>query len=1161
MKQRFSSLDVKVSRRTRATKRNSNKLQVIAHELNKTICPLRVTNIYDLSSRIFLIKFHKPDHREQLIVESGFRCHLTEYARTTAAAPSGFVARLRKYLKTRRVTKVSQVGTDRIIQFEFSDGLYKLYFEFYAGGNIVLTDKDLKVLALLRNVDEGAEHERLRVGLEYNLSLRQNYGGIPELTKERVRSALQKAVDRQQAPTDTGKKAKKQQKDALRKALAVSITECPPLLVDHALHVTHFDATLKPQQVLDDDSLLEKLIETLQEARKISQAITDPDTVKGYILAKSNPAAPKEDENPDGPSEKSKYLYDDFHPFRPQQFENSEYTFLEFDGFNKAVDEFFSSIEGQKLESRLTERELAAKKKLEQARQEHAKRIGGLQQVQELNYRKAEAITANVHRVTEAIAAVNGLIGQGMDWGEMARLIEREQDQGNAVAQMIKLPLKLYENTVTLLLDELSVAGQEDEEEEGYETSSVSEDSDEEGHPTTTKKTTSPLPTAKQKLAVDIDLGLTAWANSSEYFDQKKSAAGKEERTLLASEKALKSQERKVTEDLKKGLKQEKEILRPVRKQQWFEKFINFISSDGYLVLGGKDAQQNEIIYKRYLRKGDVYVHADLKGAVPVIVKNNPNMPDSPIPPSTLSQAGHLTVSTSEAWDSKAGMSAWWVNGDQVSKTGSTGEFLAPGLFNIKGKKEFLPPAQLVIGLAVMFEISEESKANHRKHRFVDLGAPAPSEAVAERIPETSKIAPSEEDSESGSDEDFPDAKIGSDSEDDFPDAKLEDEPQDSDAESDTAERANPLQGAGARSSIESDSDSEDDAKVAPLSERKTTLPTVPSHNGSLDDDGSIADSEGLQGKPGRRHLSARERRLLRKGQLSDTTAASPESASVAETPPDHDPPSVPSDEDKPATKGPGTVTSLASKADSTRPLPRGKRGKAKKLAAKYADQDEDDRALAMRILGSKSGQQAAEAQAEAKRAKEEEALANKQRRREQHLRVQAVGKAAEQTQQGALETAAGGKDEAADDEAIVQSLRNLDAFTGRPMVGDEILSAFPVCAPWSALSTFKYKVKMQPGSLKRGKAVKDILLRWDAAGKDAKALDKTSTDTERVWPREIELIRGWKEAEVVGVIPVSKVRIMLQRVGGAGGGGVPAAKGKAKAARGGRGSKKGGKK
>jgi predicted ribosome quality control (RQC) complex YloA/Tae2 family protein len=1077
-----------------------------------------------------------------LLIDSGFRCHLTEYARTTAAAPTTFVAKLRKYLKTRRVTSVAQIGTDRILEFQFSDGLYRLYLEFYAGGNIVLTDGDLKVLALLRNVDEGEEHERLRVGLDYNLSLRQNYGGAPELTKERIREGLQKAVDRQEAqPAATAKKARKAGKDALRKALAVSITECPPLLVDHALHVANYDSTLKPEQVLADDDLLEKLLAVLKDARKITDEITDKDQTKGYILAKPNPAASKTDD--EGP-EKSKHLYDDFHPFRPQQFEGSDLAFLEFDGFNKAVDEFFSSIEGQKLESRLTEREQQAKKKLEKARKEHEDRIGGLQQVQELNFRKAEAILANVHRVAEATEAVNGLIRQGMDWGDIARLIEREQGQGNAVAEMIKMPLKLHENTITLLLDETSFHQNEEEDDEGNETSSVSEDSDDEDD--SPKKKAAPAKVAAQpKLSIDIDLALSPWANSTEYYDQKKTAASKEDRTVQASSRALKSHEKKVAEDLKKGLKQEKDILRPVRKQQWFEKYIYFISSDGYLVLGGKDAQQNEIIYKRYFRKGDVYVHADLKGAVPMIIKNKPTTPDAPIPPSTLSQAGNLSVCSSEAWESKAVMSAWWVLADQVSKTGQTGEFLPPGMFNIKGKKEYLPPAQLIVGLAVMFEISEASKAKHNKHRVLDGVNISAVEMAPE--PEEPKVEEEEKDVDSD-DDDFPDAKLASDSDEDFPDAKME-HTEESDAESDAAGHSNPLQ--SRKADAHDDSEDEDspqpakeDSEVAISGGRKGAGQQADAH----DDAGSMADSEQTKGTS-RRHLSAKERRLLKKGQLPTSTQNSSEPAPTAGSADGDESASTGEDTQEPA-KAPATVTSQVSKATNA-PLPRGKRSKAKKLAAKYAAQDEDDRALAMRLLGSKSGQQAAETAAQEKRQKEEEAQANKQRRRDQHLRAQTAGKAAEEARQAAHEGTAQDDDDEGD-EVLKSNLLNLDAFTGRPLPGDDLLTAIPVCAPWSALSAYKYKAKIQPGSTKRGKAVKEILTIWDHAGKDTKATDKLSQDVERIWPKEMELIRGWKETEVVGTVPVSKVRVMI-----AGGrAGAAAAKGKAKP-RGGRGSKK----
>ena len=43
-----------------------------------------------------------------------------------------------------------------------------------------------------------------------------------------------------------------------------------------------------------------------------------------------------------------------------------------------------------------------------------------------------------------------------------------------------------------------------------------------------------------------------------------------------------------------------------LRRVHWFERFHWFISSENYLVLAGRDAQQNEQLVKRYMRKGDL---------------------------------------------------------------------------------------------------------------------------------------------------------------------------------------------------------------------------------------------------------------------------------------------------------------------------------------------------------------------------------------------------------------------------------------------------------------------------------------------------------------------------------------------------------------------------
>lgn len=953
---------------------------------------------------------------------------------------------------------MAPVGTDRVIEFQFSDGQYRLFLEFYASGNIILTDKQLNILALLRIVGEGEGQEELRVGLKYSLDNRQNYAGIPPLTKGRLQDALQKSVDRGDDGLVAGKKPKKTS-DALKRALAVSITEFPPMLVDHAMRVTEFDASLKPADVLQSQDLLDHLMRSLQQAQNIMQEITSSEVAKGYIIAKKKEGY--EEASPEDQARKY-VIYEDFHPFQPRQFENDPSTLsLEFYGFNKTVDEFFSSIEGQKLESRLQEREQNARRKIEAARQDQAKRLGGLQEVQELNIRKAGALEANVERVQEAMDAVNGLIAQGMDWVEIGKLVEVEQKRTNPVASIIKLPLKLQENTISLLLDEEDFA---EDDESNYETDSDVSDSEDEAPEKGPKQKV-----AEKRLTIDINLSLSPWANAREYYDQKRTAAEKEQKTLQSSTKALKSQEAKIAHDLKKGLKQEKAVLRPVRQPMWFEKFTWFISSDGYLVLGGKDPQQNETLYRRYLKKGDVYVHAEVQGAASVVIRNNPKTPDAPIPPSTLSQAGTLAISCSSAWDSKAGMPAWWVNANQVSKSTPAGDFLPAGSFNIQGRKNFLPPAVLLLGFGVMFLISEESKAKHVKHRVQDEEPAAPA-------PSNSQI--SELDDDQGS---------------------IPDDHPESEAEGEDVGKSNPLQPRSAEPVI---SDGNEDQAVDELADLY------------IDNNSGNAPKSGIT-KP---------------------TGPSPVDSSDAD-----------SEEDTP--QAPPSTTNAAKKGPA--PPKRGKRGKAKKIATKYKDQDDEDRLLAQKLIGASAGAEKAAAEAEAKAAKEAELAFQKERRRAQHQKTQRETAEYEEARKAMLEH---GEGEADGDDAA--GMEVLEQLVGKPIKGDEILEAVPVCAPWAAMGNYKYKAKLQPGAQKKGKAVREILGRWQgemSVGGKAR-IDEMSEDGERMWPREVELLRGWRVEEVTGVVPVKAVRVMM--AGGAAA--AAAAKGTGKN-KGGRGGKKGG--
>merc|ERR1719225_162913 len=225
------------------------------------------------------------------------------------------------------------------------------------------------------------------------------------------------------------------------------------------------------------------------------------------------------------------------------------------------------------------------------------------------------------------------------------------------------------------------------------------------------------------ELMIEIDLNITAQANARKYFVQKKTAAVKEKKTVEAGGVALKSAEKKTKQQLKEMSKIA--TINKARKVFWFEKFFWFVSSENYLVIGGKDAQQNELLVKRYMKPNDVYVHADLHGAATVIVKNHlatsssSSSSPTPVPPKTLTEAGQFAVCFSAAWDSKVMTAAYWVTPDQVSKTAPSGEYLTVGSFMIRGKKNFLPPSQLTMGFAFLFCLTEDSLERHKDERKV----------------------------------------------------------------------------------------------------------------------------------------------------------------------------------------------------------------------------------------------------------------------------------------------------------------------------------------------------------------------------------------------------------------------------------------------------------
>jgi predicted ribosome quality control (RQC) complex YloA/Tae2 family protein len=199
-----------------------------------------------------------------------------------------------------------------------------------------------------------------------------------------------------------------------------------------------------------------------------------------------------------------------------------------------------------------------------------------------------------------------------------------------------------------------------------------------------------------------INLRHSIQENADEYYSRSKKA----EKKFRGAEKTLQETQAKI-EKAKKQVIRRKETQTPLikrRKKQWFEKFRWFHSSDGFLVIGGRDATTNEILIKRHMEPQDIVFHAEILGAPFVLIKTE----GKTAPERTINEAAQLAASYSRAWrEMLSAVNVYWVNPDQVSKTPPSGQFLKKGSFMISGSKNFVRHVPLLVAIGVKIDNDE----------------------------------------------------------------------------------------------------------------------------------------------------------------------------------------------------------------------------------------------------------------------------------------------------------------------------------------------------------------------------------------------------------------------------------------------------------------------
>ena len=166
------------------------------------------------------------------------------------------------------------------------------------------------------------------------------------------------------------------------------------------------------------------------------------------------------------------------------------------------------------------------------------------------------------------------------------------------------------------------------------------------------------------------------------YYERAKKIKAKIEGLLKAIDKT--KEEMKKAEELE--ARKLARSIRVVRKREWYERFRWTITSDGYLVIGGRNAKMNEEIVSKYMESKDLFFHTQTPGAPVVILKKGQEAPET-----SIEEAAQFAASYSTLWkEGKYSGEVYYVKPEQVKKSARHGEYLARGSFYIEGKRNYL---------------------------------------------------------------------------------------------------------------------------------------------------------------------------------------------------------------------------------------------------------------------------------------------------------------------------------------------------------------------------------------------------------------------------------------------------------------------------------------
>ena len=318
----------------------------------------------------------------------------------------------------------------------------------------------------------------------------------------------------------------------------------------------------------------------------------------------------------------------DYQPVELLRYDKLEKKY--FDTYWKAIDTFFSSKTVQRVEvmekrNEALERLKTRYKSQLEAKERFESEMERLKETGNLiyeNYQKIEAIHSAFKRAVE-----------NRGWKGVAEIVEKEKKKGN-LKEVIKLIPE--ENAVDIEID-------------GHE--------------------------------IRLWLRKSIHEIADEYYSKAKKFREKLNGVLIALRRT--QEEMKRAEETK-----ERRLLssiRVARKRKWYERYRWYLTSEGYLVIGGRNADMNEEVVSKHMERNDLFFHTETPGGTAAILKNGQKAGEK-----SIAEACEFAAIYSALWnEGKHSGEVYYVLPEQVKRAAKPGEYLPKGSFFIEGKRNY----------------------------------------------------------------------------------------------------------------------------------------------------------------------------------------------------------------------------------------------------------------------------------------------------------------------------------------------------------------------------------------------------------------------------------------------------------------------------------------